>query len=145
MVAEMRRVARPEAQVAAYVWDYGGDMQMIRHFWDAATALDAAAATLDQGSRFPIARPEALNELFENAGLIGVAVRAIDIPTTFRDFEDYWSPFLTGQGAAPTYCMSLPEDRRDALRERLRSILPTETDGRIRLLARAWAVTGRRE
>jgi hypothetical protein len=139
----MRRVARPGGQVAAYVWDYGGDMQMIRHFWDAATALDAEAATLDQGSRFPIARPEALHELFDKAGLIDVAVRAIDIYTTFRDFDDYWSPFLSGQGAAPTYCMALPEDRRAALRERLRSELPTEADGSIRLLARAWAVKGR--
>ena len=46
------------------------------------------------------------------------------MPTVFRDFDDYWSPFLGGQGPAPGYCVSLPEERRAALRERLRATLP---------------------
>jgi hypothetical protein len=60
----------------------------------------------------------------------------------FRDFEDYWTPFLGGQGPAPGYCMGLPEERRAALRERLRTSLPAAADGRIALTARAWAVRG---
>jgi hypothetical protein len=71
-----------------------------------------------------------------------VATRAIDVPTHFRDFDDYWSPFLGGQGPAPRYAMSLSEERRVALRERLRASLPTEPDGAIHLIARAWAVRG---
>jgi hypothetical protein len=61
----------------------------------------------------------------------------------FRDFDDYWQPFLGGQGPAPAYCTALPEDRRDALREQLRATLPTAPDGSIPLTARAWAVKGR--
>jgi hypothetical protein len=80
--------------------------------------------------------------LFADAGLADVVVRSIEVPTTFRDFEDYWSPFLGGQGPAPAYTVSLPEDRRAALRERLRATLPTAPDGSIRLTARAWAVRG---
>ncbi len=34
------------------------------------------------------------------------------------------------------------EERRVALRERLRAALPTEPDGVIGLIARAWAVRG---
>ncbi len=40
--------------------------------------------------------------------------------------------------------MSLNEENRVALRERLRATLPIEEDGSIRLIARAWAVRGRR-
>ena len=39
-VAEMQRVARVGGTVAAYVWDYAGQMQLMRYFWDAAVALD---------------------------------------------------------------------------------------------------------
>jgi len=141
-VAEIARVIRPGGTVAAYVWDYPGKMQMTRHFWNAATALDPAAYDLDQGRRFPICQPEALAQLFNSAGLKNVDVRAIDIPTDFRDFDDYWSPYLGGQGPAPTYVMSLSEERRAALRERLRNSLPFALDGSIPLLARAWAVQG---
>ena len=77
------------------------------------------------------------------AGLDDVAVRAVDVPTVFRDFDDYWSPFLGGQGPAPSYAMSLTEERRAALRNRLRASLPASDDGSIRLIARAWAARGR--
>lgn len=142
--AEMARVTRGGGVVAAYVWDYAGKMQMMRHFWDAAVALDPAAAELDEADRFPICRPEALEELFRGAGLKDVEARAIDAPTHFSQFDDYWSPFLGGQAPAPGYCMSLTEERRAALRERVRAGLPVAADGSIDLIARAWAVKGRR-
>jgi SAM-dependent methyltransferase len=143
MVAEMRRVVRLGGTVALYLWDYAGEMQLMRHFWDAAAALDPAAEPLDEGRRFPIARPEALAALFRDAGLAEVETRAIDVPTVFRDFDDYWTPFLGGTGPAPAYCMSLSDERRAALRERLRARLPARPDGNIHLVARAWAVRGR--
>jgi SAM-dependent methyltransferase len=143
-VAEMSRAVRPlTGVVAAYVWDYAGEMRMMRYFWDAAVALDPAARDKDEGTRFPLCRPEPLRDLFTAVGLIDVEVRAIDIPTVFRDFDDYWTPFLGGQGPAPGYCMSLPEERRNTLRDRLRSALPSGPDGRIHLTARAWAVRGK--
>ena len=142
--AEMARVARPGGVVAAYVWDYAGEMQLMRHFWDAAAALDPAARDLDEGRRFPLCQPEPLAALFQGAGLADVATRAIDVPTHFRDFDDYWSPFLGGQAPAPAYAMSLSEVRRAALRERIRASLPAEPDGSLRLIARAWAVRGTR-
>jgi SAM-dependent methyltransferase len=143
-VAEMVRVVRPGGVVAVYLWDYAERMEFMRHFWDAASALDPLAAELDEGRRFPICRPEALAELFRAAGVAGVECRAIEIPTVFRDFDDYWTPFLGGQGAAPAYCVGLSEDLRAAVRERLRGSLPARSDGSIHLVARAWAVRGGR-
>jgi SAM-dependent methyltransferase len=145
MVAEMARVARPGGVVAVYVWDYAGEMQLIRHFWNAAVALDPAARVLDEGQRFPICHPDRLAELFRQAGFETVETRAIDVPTRFRDFDDYWSPFLGGQGPAPSYAMSLGEERRAALRDRIRVGLPVAADGSIPLIARAWAARGARE
>ena len=141
-VREMARVTRPGGTVAAYVWDYGGRMELMRCFWDAAVALDPAAEALDEGRRFPMCRPEPLRESLNGAGLRDVATQPIDIATNFAGFDDFWSPFLGGQGPAPAYAMSLAEDRREALRERIRSALPMRDDGSIHLVARAWAVRG---
>ena len=141
-VAEMARVVRRDGSVAAYVWDYAGEMQLMRHFWDAAVELDARAAEFDEGRRFPICRPAALEALFRGAGLQQVSSRRIDAPTRFRDFDDYWSPFLGGQGPAPAYATALSAAQRAALREKIRSRLPTAPDGSIALVARAWAVRG---
>jgi SAM-dependent methyltransferase len=141
-VAEMRRVVAPGGAVAAYVWDYAGDMEFMRYFWDAAVALDPKAAALDEGRRFPLCHPEPMMHLFTLAGLQKVETRAIDVSTVFHDFEDFWSPFLGGQGPAPTYLASLSPERRNELREELLGQLPIEEDGSIRLSARAWAVRG---
>ena len=140
--AEMVRAARPGGTVAAYVWDYAGEMQFMRYFWDAAVALNPDDREIDEGPRFPICQPGPLGALFRDAGLADAEVRALDIPTVFRDFDDYWSPFLGGQGAAPAYAMSLSEERRTALRDRIRAHLPFEQDGSISLIARVWAVRG---
>lgn len=142
-VAEMARVVRSGGIVAAYVWDYAGKMELMRYFWDAAVALDSSAKELDEGRRFPICQPTPLVELFAQAGLSEVEVRPIDIATDFQDFDRYWSPFLGGQGPAPGYAMSLTDERRARLRERIRSQLPVSSDGSIHLIARAWAVRGR--
>jgi SAM-dependent methyltransferase len=144
MVSEMARAGRPGSPVALYVWDYAGGMQAIHRFWSAATALDPAAARLDEAARFPVCAPGPLRALFEGAGLREVTTRAIDVPTVFRDFDDYWTPFLGGQGPAPGYAMSLPAEARAALRERLRETLPAAPDGSVPLTARAWAVRGTR-
>jgi SAM-dependent methyltransferase len=141
-VRDMVRVTVPAGVIGAYVWDYAEKMEMMRYFWDAAVALDPEPASLDEATRFPICHPEALTGLFTKAGLTGVEVRAIDIPTQFADFQELWQPFLGGQGPAPAYVLSLDEAARERLRERLRSRIPAAPDGTISLVARAWAVRG---
>ena len=142
MVSEMKRVVRKNGTVALYVWDYAGKMQFLRHFWNAAAALDPSARELDEGTRFPICDPKALLHLFQEAGLAHSEPRLIDISTHFKDFDDFWTPFLGGQGPAPGYTMSLSDERRAQLRERLYNSLPFAADGSIPLVARAWAIKG---
>jgi len=136
---EMARVTGKGGMIAAYVWDYAGKMELMRFFWDVAVELDPETAKLDEGTRFPLCRPEALEKLFTGAGLRDVEVKSIDIPTRFKNFDEYWQPFLGGQGPAPAYAMSLDDTARARLRDRIRERLPVQTDGSISLTARAWA------
>ena len=140
-LAEMIRVASPGGTIAAYVWDYEEKMEVIRHFWDAAVSLDPAAAALHEAARFPMCHPAALRTAFESAGLADVDTTPLDVAAQFADFEDYWRPFLGGQGPAPAYVASLSDTQRAALKAALQARLPGSREGMV-LNARAWAIRG---
>ncbi len=141
-LAEMRRVLRAGGCVGAYVWDYAERMEPIRRFFDAALTVDPGASEADEGQRFSICRPGPLGDAVREAGFSDVAVREIEVPADYADFDRFWTPFLSGVGAAPRYLVGLEEAARIAIRERLRATLPTAADGSIHLVARAWAVRG---
>ena len=141
-VEEKRKITARGGLVSACVWDYAGRMEFLRHFWDAAAVVDPRSAGLDEGRRFPLCQPAALEALFQKAGLHDVAWQAIEITTRFPDFGSFWTPFLSGTGPAPSYVASLEDDLREALANRLSRVLPREPDGAISLAARAWAVRG---
>lgn len=143
-VAGMRRAVVDGGTVAAYVWDYAEGMELLRYFWDAARRLDPQADALDEGIRFPLCQPERLADLWEEADLQDVQIDALEVATVFTDFEDYWVPFLGGQGHAPGYLRSRPDQDVNALRDAVHAALPMADDGSISLMARAWAVRGRR-
>jgi len=104
--------------------------------------VNPKAAELDEAKRFPLCQPAALDKLFRAAGASQVDVSSITVPMQFRDFDDLWSPFLGGQGPAPTYILTLPEEERSALREQLRRLVAAKGDGQIHLSAKAWFVRG---
>jgi SAM-dependent methyltransferase len=143
-IADMRRVVKPGGAVAAYVWDYSGKMEFLRYFWDAAVALDASAAALHEGQRFPICQPEPLRHLWQGVGFNDISVDALDIHTQFNDFEDYWRSFALGNFPAPHYARSLSQTQSIRLRDRLHAVIPIRDDGSIHLIARVWAVRGTR-
>jgi SAM-dependent methyltransferase len=92
----LRERARAGGTVAAYVWDYAGGMELLRHFWAEAVALNPDAAALDESQRFGAWQAPALATHFRAAGLEQVETTALEISTDFSDFEDYWTPFLGG-------------------------------------------------
>lgn len=139
---EMKRVTRPGGLVSFYVWDYpGGGMGFMRAFWNAATALEPRAMELAEARRFPFCTPDGLAALCAEAGWPAATVGKIEIETRFASFEDLWQPFTLGAGPAPGYCVSLPEDKRAALKARLRQ--DVGGDGPVSFPARAWAVKAR--
>jgi len=142
-LAEMKRVTSMNGTVAVYIWDYAEKMEFLNHFWDVVVELDPGASALHEGHRFPDSNAEQLVDTFNHVGLLEVEAAPLEIATHFNDFDDYWKPFLGGQGPAPTYVSKLEDSEKTHLRETLKQRLPVEQDGSIVLYARAWAAKGR--
>lgn len=132
---QMMRVTRRGGVVAAAVWDYGDGMQMLRTFWNAAVALEPDAAPRDE-RRMPLCTRGSLAQLWRTHGLHDVDEQPLTVDMAFTSFDDYWQPFLSGQGPAGLYTSSLTESARNALESKLRA------DVGLTMRARAWAVRG---
>jgi ubiquinone/menaquinone biosynthesis C-methylase UbiE len=141
-LSEMRRVTAAGGAVAVYLWDYTGKMEFLKHFWDAAVEIKPEAWHLHESKRFPSSNAEALKRLFEKVGFVDIETTSIEITTRFQDFDDYWKPFLGGQGPAPSLVLSLSDDKKNKLRNSLKARMPTQLNGSISLAARAWAAKG---
>ena len=115
--AEMARTVRPGGMVAACVWDFAQGMEMLRHFWNAALAVDAEAPTEARTLRF--GRPGEIVEVFQGAGLVDIAESELTVSSTYRDFDELWSSLLEGIGPAGAFALSLPADRQRELRDGL--------------------------
>ena len=140
-VGEMRRVTRPGGTVAAAVWDYGGEMTLLRRYWDAAVSLDPDAADRDEGRSMPYCTPEELEGLWRDAGLREPAVSALVIDAEYVGFDDLWRSLGHGSGPSTAYAVSLPNEHRARLRDELRRRLGVGEEP-FRLIARAWGVAG---
>jgi len=140
-VGEMRRVTRPGGAVAAAVWDYAGEMTLLRRFWDAAVSLDPDAADRDEGRSMPYCTPEELEGLWRDAGLREPAVSALVVDAEYGGFDELWYSLEHGSGPSTAYAVSLPPEPRARLRDELRRGLGVGEDP-FRLTARAWAVVG---
>ena len=138
-LAEMKRATRAGGLIAACVWDYGG-MEMLDVFWQEAAALDPKAAARDE-ALMPLCKRGELATFWREQRLTAVEDTALDITLEFASFDDYWAPFLLGQGPAGMYAAQLSQAASAALRDRLRARLERGTEP-IRMSARAWAVKG---
>jgi SAM-dependent methyltransferase len=142
-VAEMRRVLRPGGAIAACVWDYAGEMTILRAFWDAALALNPLAATArDEGRRTRLCRRGELGGLWRSQGIERVEEGELIASAHYADFEALWSPLQAGFGPEGSYCRRLDTDARAALQEECWRGLGSPI-GPFYLSARAWFVAGR--
>jgi SAM-dependent methyltransferase len=141
---ELRRVARPDATVAAAVWDARGGMVAQRMFFDAAAALDASGN--EQRARNftrPMTRPGELAAAWRRAGLLDVRETTLAIRMEFASFDDYWAPYGSKDGPAAQYVSTLSPAHRDRLRDLVRNAyIDGEPDGPRSYAAIAWAVAG---
>jgi SAM-dependent methyltransferase len=143
-VREMRRVTRDGGTVAAAVWDYAGEMTLLRRFWDAATAEDPAAADRDEGRCMPFCAPDTLGDLWSSAGLSDVRVSSAIVSADYDGFDDLWQPLESGVAPSGAYAASLPPARRAVVAEELRTRLDVGAEP-FGLDARAWIAVGRVE
>ena len=108
-LGEMARVTRPGGTVAAAVWDYRGEMTLLRRFWDTAMALDPAATRRGRNMRF--ATPQELRELWASR-LRDVPVGEAVVTADYDGFEDLWAPLAKGSGPAGAYASRSATTRR---------------------------------
>ncbi|HEV2908505.1 MAG TPA: methyltransferase domain-containing protein [Candidatus Eremiobacteraceae bacterium] len=138
-LSEMRRVTRSGGVVATAVWDHFGGMKMLRTFWSVVDEIDPTA----DGENQPTFAKDSMYEMFVHGGLQDVRAEELWISTDFASFDDYWSPFLGGQGPGGRYVASLTPERREVLRQALRErVLGSKPDEAFSFGARAWAVRG---
>ena len=143
-VREMARVTRPGGVVASCVWDYAGEMTLLRAFWDAAREIDPErAAAADEAIVMPWCGDRELEELWRMAGVQDVRFGPLVVRASYESFEQLWSPLPTGVAPSGAFCKSLDADRRAALRDAYQRRLGVG-DGPFELTARAWAVAGER-
>ena len=140
-ISEMLRVTKPGGKIGIFLWDYQDGMQMLRYFWDAVVELNKNANKFDEGIRFPLCKKGGLDSLFQEIGLKQFESTAINIKTIFQNFDDFWQPFLSKVGPAPSYVMSLDKKNKQKLKEQLFKTFPINDNGSISLTARAWAVS----
>lgn len=138
-LSEMARVTCGGGVVAGCVWDYRGEMTMLRAFWDAALWLDPTAA--DEGAVMRFATPEELRALWDDTGLEDVEVGPLVVQASYEDFDDLWEPFTRGVGPAGSHTASLAGEAQDTLRDEFRRRLG-DPKGPFTLSARAWRAVG---
>ena len=136
---EMKRVANEGATVGTYVWDYAGNMQFLKYFWDSVVNIDSAASEMHESKRFAYFDDDFIEDLYKSAGFRDIWLEKLEIKTVFESFDDYWQPFLGGQGPGPTYVQSLDQKNRTKLEDNLKASLPCNSNGAIELVATAWA------
>ena len=139
-LAEMARVARPGATIAACVWDYGGRRSPLDPFW--AAAHDVTPGVRDE-THLAGARQGHLAELFAAAGLPDADSGELAVEASHPTFEDWWEPYTLGVGPAGVHVASLSAADRDRLRDRCRELLPEPpfTTRAVALAARAVVTT----
>ena len=140
-VSDMARVTRPGGRVSAATWDYADGMTFLRHFWDAALAVDPAAAVVDEGLTMRYCTPDELGTLLSDSGLTDVRVSSAQPSAMYENFADLWTPIEGSIGPSGVYVASLPDDRRAALRIEFQRLLGIG-DAPFSLSARAWIASG---
>ncbi len=143
MLSEMRRLGRSGATLGLYIWDFADGMKPIRMFWDAAHECRAPdVEELDSANLFPICQRENLLESISEAGWLEPEVAPVEIDARFENFDDYWTPFLSGQGTAPAFAVGLGEEVREKVRQTLCAMVTHDSNEPFVLRTSAWGAKG---
>ena len=143
-IAQLRRVARPGATVAATVWDARGGFVANRIFFDTAAALDPKGnERRARNYTRPMTRPGELLAAWQGAGFVDIRQATLSIRMEFASFEDYWAPYVGKDGPGADYVRTLTPAQQERLREAVRNAyVDGEPDGPRSYAAIAWAVAG---
>jgi ubiquinone/menaquinone biosynthesis C-methylase UbiE len=137
---ELRRVLRAGARVGACVWDFEEEMEVLRLFWDAASAVLASTPTNARNLRFGLEGE--LSGWLSGSGFEEVTESTLVVDSTYSGFDEIWSGILGGVGPAGAFCVSLSDEARAEVRASMFERLGRPT-GSVTLTATARVGLGR--
>jgi hypothetical protein len=87
--------------------------------------------------------PDELTNLWQSLGLLNVEQISLLIRMEFSCFDDYWSPFTTGEGPQGQFVSGLSETARATLKDHLRrAYIANRPDGPRSFACVSWACRG---
>jgi hypothetical protein len=108
--------------------------------WDIAAVLDPS---IERPLFRSLSAPDELANLWRKLGLVDVEQTSLLIRMEFSCFEDYWSPFATGEGPQGQFVVGLSEPARTTLKEHLRrAYIANRPDGPRSFACVSWACRG---
>ena len=143
-VAEMRRVVRPGAIVAAVVWDHLGGMPAMRMMVDTVAALTEGGRQLRNRYCFqPMMQPGEMQQTFVSQGLVDVTETELMIRMDYQNFDDYWAPIAAGEGPLGKFMTTLDTTERARTDAAVRDAYEAgRPDGPRSFASVAWACRG---
>jgi len=139
-LAEMLRVARAGGLVASYVWDFAAELSpsgplrgAMRRFGAEVPGIPGTEAS----------RLEALQALFQSAGLEQIETRTIDVCLAYASFQDFWQAQTPGYAPTTKIIAAMKDSERARLMRAVQSTLPSGPNGSIEYCARANAIRAR--
>jgi ubiquinone/menaquinone biosynthesis C-methylase UbiE len=139
-LSEMRRVARADAIIAAYVWDFAAGRSPS---WPLRSGLHHIGTVAPEVPGTKKSGLGALHSLFESAGLERIATRSIDVTVRFSDFDEFWQAQLPSYSPMTKMIAAMTASDRKKLKQAILAALPAGQNGGIEYSARANAIKAR--
>jgi SAM-dependent methyltransferase len=139
-VAEMRRVARRNATVAGFVWDFEAERSPSGPL---RLTMRSAGAEVPEIPGTSACSLSALARLFEQAGFEEISTTTIDVKLGYADFDAFWIAQTPSYSPTTRVIEAMSNREREELMARVRAALPNGRDGHIRYAVTANAVKAR--
>jgi ubiquinone/menaquinone biosynthesis C-methylase UbiE len=139
-LAEMQRVARRNATVAAFIWNFEAERSPS---WPLRVTMRTTGAEVPQIPGTEASSLIALTRLFEQAGFQEISTTTIDVKLGYADFDEFWIAQTPSYNPTTRVIEAMSEGEREELMARVRAALPRRDDGRIEYEVVANAVKAR--
>jgi SAM-dependent methyltransferase len=139
-IAEMARVVRPGGWVGTYMWDVPGGGTPVHPIY---VAMESLGMPSPRPPGAEASRRDAMQALWEHAGLTSIETRVIRIAVVYADFDDFWNSNSVPVGPQGKAIANMTPDAREQLRARVREQIAAANDAGIAYESFANAVRGR--
>src|SRR5262249_12528314 len=119
--AEIARMSRRGGWVATVMWDIPGGGTPTDPIY---VSLESMGMTFVRPANPVVSRREAMEDLWEKAGLESIDTRVMRIPVVYSDFDEFWDSNTVLIGPQGKLIAGMSASAREQLRAELRDRLP---------------------